>query len=129
MASKTELSEFVEFIGHDGSELNDNPKHPWGRQGFSEKEIAAYMIHHGMGLGVGFDVTGHEEKLPMMFTHVTLDGNAAIIDVMSEVWPGYMHSILWSGEQAFDPNPDSIDDRPLSDYQILSVYPIVWFDE
>ena len=91
---------------------------------YCDMEFFVFLWEQGYGLVFGF--AGIQEFDPLNQTlKVELDFTdfKAYIAVKSETDPDLTHAILWDGHQIYDPNPLVPDGRPLSDYEVLKMYP------
>jgi len=131
MATGKSLEDFVAFTGHNGSEVSGNPGHPEGRKGFSNKEIARFLLENDLLEGSGFTMGKEEMKyLPDILCSFdfSLEGMRAFVNVKSErlVSPEtgdpVTHTIFWDGETLWDPNPSALDGRPWKDYDVISLF-------
>ena len=133
------LRDVVDFVGHDGSARDiKTSDHPDGYRGFSDYDIAQYLLDRGYSYG-GFSdpVTGPDDPdfgqilrdhlkknvRHTLFTPWEFEDMTAILSVKSErlgedIW----HVILWYGDRIYDPNPEvNSEERTLVDYEIRAI--------
>lgn len=144
MVAGMEIADFIQFIGHDGSEINkETSHHPDGRKGFSDWEMCRFLIYHGYNLGAEIHLTksyihsdanelyapigefrdkGWPKNEEWPYIEAKIVASPAIVTVKSERLSGCRHVVFWSGKSIFDPNPDVSEKRPISDYHLLG-----WF--
>ena len=128
------LQDIIDSVGHDGSakdiKTTDNPD---GYRGFSDYDIAQYLMSRGYRFGCLFDVHNQKDIQDFLLgkRDLSIDsirqGNweiGCLITVESSNI-NYHHAIYWDGENIWDPSP-SVDStkRTLEDYKILQVTPI-----
>lgn len=132
------LQDVYNFLGHDGSGYDEKSNHPEKRTGFRFEEVFRYLIERGITLGVyaciGSDwhkpegCAGEElAKLEKIDLPVYLSW-PALVSVKSERLAGCKHVIYWDGKVAHDPNPEAPPDRPLSDYYVYGLWPVMRFE-
>lgn len=140
------LQDVVDFVGHDGSAKNiKTSDHPDGYRGFSDYDIAQYLLDRGWSYGgYWYPVADKDNPIfkevlrdhmkkhvdhtlltPWKFKDLTI-----ILSVRSErlgkdIW----HVILWHKGRIYDPNPEvDSEKRTLDDYEIRSVTQVQKFE-
>jgi hypothetical protein len=131
MATQTKLQDVIDFVGHDGSEIDPNSKHPDKRRGFDLLEISKFMAHHGRFFGaVGANINGYDASFVKKFDCIEISiplSHPAMVTVSSTMskFDGN-HCLYWDGKDAWDPYYDKPVD--LDDYILNEWWPLVWIE-
>ncbi len=103
---------------------NINKERP---EGYTDYDIYYYLVVHGYILGIGVQPRNNhiDSENDILTAEIKPFGLPAYLAVKSErcYWAG--HAIYWNGRQVFDPNPEVLDGRPLSDYKIKVWTPVI----
>lgn len=94
--------------------------------GYSDLDFIAYCARHGVIAG-GIAYAPDDE----LIADAVRDGylkiyihQPAYAGCKSERLNGKDHALYWDGQKIWDPNPNSPDGRPLSDYRITFWWPL-----
>jgi len=122
MLTGTELEDFYQFCGHDGSEpVPVSVKHSIGVRCFTLQELAGYLLKHNMFFGWCFNPEAGFDPRTMT---MKVDVEHMVAFVTAEVRPGLHHQLLWDGTRIIDPYcPEK--QVSLSDYSIIDWWPVV----
>jgi len=108
---------------------------PGGLTWFRTRDVLGYLgqcgIHCGLTLGsnelgLAFQIDDPTEKVQF---HYVLDEHPAVMVVKSETFVGAEHLVFWDGKHVRDPNLTHGDTTPISEYEILEIWPLVYLDE
>jgi len=100
---------------------------------YTDLDAALFLVHHGVILGtfIVFEDTKNHGMRPDRDYEVAfpIKDRPAYVLVKSERFPDLLHALFWDGEVVHDPNPESADGRPLSEYEIHHWYPLTYTEE
>lgn len=124
MATGKTLQDVVDFVGHDGSDIDNESPHPDKRRGFSLSEINRYIAEHGITFGVvGGDVSGFDFNIPKKYGAIEVSiptDLPAMVLVRSSLsdFDGN-HCLYWDGKRLYDPyynEPVKFEDYTLNEW-------------
>ena len=126
------LEDFIEFVGHDGSDYENTSGHPLYYRGFTMRELMQYLLDRGYSLGC-YLISHNGDNLVVesgdIFFSVPVKV-PAMLSVESRVFPGRtLHVVYWDGQYVRDPNPDVGDAMELHDYKIHEWWPVIRHQE
>jgi hypothetical protein len=91
---------------------------------YCDMEFFLFIWEMGYGLIMGFaGINGFNPKKQRIQADIDLEDYYAYIAVKSESNSDLTHAIFWNGKQVYDPNPMVRNGRPLTDYEVLKIYP------
>ena len=119
----------IDFVGHDGSEIDQDSKHPDKRRGFDLLEISQFMAQHGRFFGaIGANVNGFGVHFPKEYESIQITvpiDHPAMVLVRSSMsdFDGN-HCLYWDGKKLWDPYyelPVNFEAYTLNEW-----WPLVW---
>lgn len=124
MATNTGLKEFEDFILRASTIYpHFSISAPW-----TNSEANAYLSQFGLKIGQTFYLRSKKFILDIsnetLQSIQTIRSHPALVTIESENYPGTLHVLYWDGYQIYDPNPNVLDGRPLTDYKIVEWEPI-----
>ena len=106
------IIDFEEFIG--------------GAPPYSDFDLQRFLLENHIMMGIGAEPP--DGKIDNADTEITFKmiphENRAYFVAESENYPDGTHALYWNGKKVCDPNPTVKDGRPLSDYKIISWFPL-----
>lgn len=112
MITGTSLKDFQKFI---------NKEPPW-----YDSDLIKYCLEYGYYIGTYYELKGRKiNRSTTLILEHDIKSTPAYIAVESERIETKTHAIFWNGEQVQDPNPTVADYTDISDYEIISLYPII----
>jgi hypothetical protein len=103
----------------------------WSEDGepyFKTRELLIFLGRHGIAVGMSFTMTeGVLRADDSLRFDVSLRGIKAILTVPSPTRPkDWEHFVFWDGKHVRDPNPALPETTDIEDYQVLTVYPLMY---
>lgn len=102
-----------------------------GSNGHTAEDAIIFLAHHGVFLAMYAAPIGSEEYVVLsgkedLHFELSIVNRPALITVLSERFPGKLHSVFWTGCTVFDPSPRVVGPRSLDSYRIAEVWPLLF---
>ena len=93
---------------------------------YSDFDLQRFLLENHIMMGIGFEPLDKKMDSPHteMTFKMTPHENPAYFVAESKNYPNGTHALYWNGKEVCDPNPTVKDGRPLSDYKIISWFPL-----
>lgn len=121
------IDDFVKYVGHDGSAIEEHSKHPDKRAGFWDHEALQYLASRRYFAFANLprefaDHIDEEGRVHIVFMPSDKEQIFAV-QVKSNNFNGCTHIIAYYDGKVYDPSPNCSYVK-LSQYEINAIYPI-----
>ncbi len=126
MATGKTLQDVIDFVGYDGSEIQETSNHPDKRRGFDFVDINRFMAHYGFSFGVmgcTIDKIVEIEDYISLTVTIPMDLLPAMVLVESTM-PDFdgNHCLYWDTKNLYDPYFDKPVD--FGNYKLKEWWPV-----
>lgn len=98
--------------------------------GFEDIELSQYLLAHGFIVAQAIRPKGTDtEQRIRWINSLGIMNSPAVVTVKSMRFENSEHVVLWTGQEVLDPNPEIIENLPLSAYTIHTWAPLGWILE
>lgn len=124
------LQDVINFVGYNGSEIEEESEHPDKRKGFNISDINKYFADRKIVLGaMGANIAGFETNFHKEYAYMDVRielNKPAMVLVKSPTLQNCDHCLYWDGKNLFDPYFGKVN---LQDYAPVEWWPVVDFNK
>lgn len=130
MITGEKISDFIKFVGHDGSAYWEESKHPdkvisfWDCEAFQYLASKRYFPFMGMTPDI-IPSINDDREISITYNPKERSDVFFIIVVKSQRFKDCTHVILYHKETVYDPNPLLTETTNIKDYEVVDIIPVV----